>query len=374
MLNQDICPICEGSRHIPVSEFNGLLVLDEMRQTPLCRYEYALCATCGTTFATRRPVGADYDLLYSRFNEMLKRDRKGGVEQEGEITDEVNAELAEGRTWWNLNGAEGKLARSMRKEVRNQTPHLGPIVSTCNVEGARILEIRSKIGFLSSFLIRTLGAKSAVCVSTFPIQKAVIEGIHGIECVEGANEQEFTIAAEGPFDIVIAPHVLIHSLYPHLFFSEIRRLISPKGWLYLCQEPDDRNLFRSGKNLFSELKCFHFQQVDMDAYVRCLEYNGFAVAATGYRAPQLKPSAQMWALSRPSSKAKFEPIGQDALAERRQMYERWRDESILALPCDLRSNFTGDLAEVEARALRNGYAERIDGEIRTKRDVYLTYG
>ncbi len=373
MLKQDICPICESPSHVPVSEFNGLLVHDEMRQTPLCRYEYALCSRCGTTFATRRPIGADYDLLYSRFNEMLKRDNKGGVEHEGEMSDEVKSELALATTWWNLNDADGILARSMRKELRNQTPHLGPIVSTCNVEGARILEIRSKIGFLSSFLIRVLGAKSACCISTFPIQKAVIEGVHGIECVEGANEQDFTIAADGPFDIVIAPHVLIHALYPDRFFSEIRRVIAPKGWLYLCQEPDDRNLFLVGKNLFSELKCFHFQQVDRDAYVRCLENNGFSVVATGYRAPQHKPSAQMWALARPSRKAKFQPIAQDALADRRQMYQRWRDESILALSPDLQSYFSDDLTEVEARALRGGYAERIDGEIKIKREVYLTY-
>ncbi|HUR20621.1 MAG TPA: hypothetical protein VMZ90_07425, partial [Vicinamibacterales bacterium] len=131
-------------------------------------------------------------------------------------------------------------------------------------------------------------------------------------------------------------------------------------------------LFGRGKNLFSELKCFHFQQVDEAAYVRALQLHGLNCVASGPKEPG-KPSSEMWALARLSKKAQFTPITSDALAERRAMYARWRDESILALPPKLQALFTDELPAVSARALSGGYGQLVDGAVRPSRSIHMLY-
>jgi SAM-dependent methyltransferase len=369
----EACPICASGDNEPVAEFNGLIAHAEMRQTELCRYDYRLCGHCGTVFAASRPVGDDYRMLYERFNEMLGREGiDNPIVQEGPVTPTNARQIAARPVWWNLSEHEGSLAASMRKEIRLQTPYLSPLVTHCRIEGAHILEIRSKMGFMASFLTRVLGARDAKVMITFPTQQAVVEELHGLTATTGALDEDFRIPFDGPFDIIIVPHVFIHALEPAKFFAEIRRIMAPKGWLMLCQEPDDERLFDRGKNLFSELKCFHFQQVDCAAYARALESHGFKVAAVGHKEPG-RPSAEMWALARLSGKARLEPIAVDALRARRAMYERWRDESVLALPEEMRALFAADLTAIEKRALSGGYGVAADGRVRPARDMHMTY-
>jgi hypothetical protein len=57
-------------------EYNGLVLLDYMRQSELCRYDYALCHGCGLVYATRRPDGDELQFLTDHFDEFLGRDRR----------------------------------------------------------------------------------------------------------------------------------------------------------------------------------------------------------------------------------------------------------------------------------------------------------
>ena len=211
-------------------------------------------------------------------------------------------------------------------------------------------------------------------MTTYPIQRQVIERLHGLTCAPGALAEHFEIPFDGPFDIVIVPHVFVHAADPAQLFAEIRRVIAPRGWVYLCEEPDDRRLFNRGKNLFSELKCFHFQQVDEAAYGRALALQGFSVAASGPKEPG-KPSAEMFALGRLSKKAKFDPMTDAELTSRRSMYQRWRDESILSLPENARAMFAEEMPDIVKRAIAGGYAEEAkDGQVKTSREIYMVYG
>jgi SAM-dependent methyltransferase len=210
-------------------------------------------------------------------------------------------------------------------------------------------------------------------MTTWPIQQAVVERLYGLPCVSGANEEKLAIPFAGPFDLVIAPHVLVHAVEPHQFFDEVRRVLAPAGYLYLCQEPDDVRLFNRGKNLFSELKCFHFQQIDSTAYLRALQYNGFETAHVGYRAPTNARKSLMWALGRRKAARPPEQLGKAELTARKTMYRRWRDESIIALPAHLRTLFADEWSAIAQRAVEGGYAQKVDGELRTNRDIYRTY-
>jgi SAM-dependent methyltransferase len=189
--------------------------------------------------------------------------------------------------------------------------------------------------------------------------------------VDGAEKEELFIPFDGTFDLVIAPHVYIHSAQPHQFFAEVRRVLNPGGYLYLCQEPDDRRLFDKGKNLFSELKCFHFQQIDQAAHGKALEHHGFRVLGQGYRGVS-RASSLMWSLGQ-LKKVKPEPLSRSAIDQRAAMYRRWRDESILALPDHLRAAFSDEIGDISRRGIRDGYAQEVDGRVRTQREIYIVY-
>jgi SAM-dependent methyltransferase len=373
MRTLDRCPVCDSGDHELVAEYNGLLAHDEMRPTDLSRYEYRLCKKCGTTFASNRPTGPEYELLYSRFNEMLGRGYNDLPLAGGPLTASIEAEISAKPFWWSLSeAAPTALTRSIRKEVTNQTAHLGPIAaSSFKPLGSRVLEIRSKSGFLASYLTRVLGAREACVMTTWPTQRAVVERLYGLPCVDGAEKERLSIPFDGTFDLIIAPHVYIHSAEPHQFFDEVRRVLNPGGYLYLCQEPDDTRLFDKGKNLFCELKCFHFQQIDQVAQGKALEHHGFRVIGQGYRGVS-RASAQMWSLGQ-LKKVKPEPLSKSAIDQRSAMYRRWRDESILALPDHLRAAFSDELGEISRRAISAGYAKEVNGRVQTEREVYMVY-
>ena len=134
------CPVCGATRHELVAEYNGLIAHNEMRSTEMCRYDYRLCHRCGTTFASRRPTGSEYELLYSRFNEMLGREgTEGPIQRDGPVTPEVEAQLQANPAWWRLSETDSDLTAAIRRDIRLQTPYLAPLVTNCPIEGARIL-------------------------------------------------------------------------------------------------------------------------------------------------------------------------------------------------------------------------------------------
>ncbi len=84
-----VCPACGSPDRTIVMEYNGLVLLDYMRDSDLCRYDYALCHTCGWVYASRRPEGEELTFLYSRFDEFLGRSGR----KAGELSDEDRTDL-----------------------------------------------------------------------------------------------------------------------------------------------------------------------------------------------------------------------------------------------------------------------------------------
>ena len=101
MLAVHNCPACAGSDSTPVFEYNGLVLLDYMRDTDYSRYHYRLCHTCGLVYASRRPEGEELTFLYSRFDEFLGREDKLAYS-----ADSVRDHLAEGWLRSEEEGAE----------------------------------------------------------------------------------------------------------------------------------------------------------------------------------------------------------------------------------------------------------------------------
>src|SRR5690349_1936718 len=90
------CPGCRGVEREPVCEFNGLVLLDALRASPLARYEYALCRTCGLVYATCRPEGDELSYLYERFDEVLGRpDDQRTSGRLGELSDQERRQTIE---------------------------------------------------------------------------------------------------------------------------------------------------------------------------------------------------------------------------------------------------------------------------------------
>jgi SAM-dependent methyltransferase len=159
----------------------------------------------------------------------------------------------------------------------------------------------------------------------------------------------------GTFDLVIARHMLTHALHLDRLCQTLHRIISPSGWLYLHLENDDEMMFSRRKNLFGEMKCFHFQNLDVDTLGRVLRWQGFEPdfirhARTG--------RSELICLARRLDSPR-EPAGAPAAIEARlRMYEEWRDRSVLSAPPVVQALLGADLSQLEERAVARGYAVR----------------
>jgi SAM-dependent methyltransferase len=361
MRDVNSCPACSSTDRELVCEFNGLALLAYLRGSPLCRYDYALCRTCGLVFATKRPNGNEVSWLYSRFDEFLGRTEE---EQTGGRVSEITRDEREhlqrrlARGW--LVTEEGQLSEDewmadvFDERVRNSF-HANLLGCLIPIEGKRILELRATTGFMLDLLKRCYRAAEVIAM---PMSERQVLVVHELNPMTTAllDFETLEVPFEGTFDVILARHMLTHAIEPLRLWQVLREKLKPGGYAYLYMENDDRFLCeRKRKNLFGEMKCFHFQSFDLPTFARVLRYQG--LDPVFLRHPHSQHS-EMLCLVRRDDAVRAQPMSRAEFESRLALYRRWRDHSVLSLDEDFQSLFAGELAAIGERALAAGDATR----------------
>ena len=177
MLVVHTCPACAGSDATPVFEYNGLVLLDYMRDTPYSRYDYRLCHTCGLVYASRRPEGEELTFLYSRFDEFLGREDKLAYSAEG-----VRDHLAHG---WLRSEEEGTTRDDLVRKVYNkqisESVHVPIIAAKVPLRGMRILELRATTGLMLDMFRKFFGAAGVYAMPMSEHYRNVIDALNPME-------------------------------------------------------------------------------------------------------------------------------------------------------------------------------------------------
>jgi SAM-dependent methyltransferase len=351
------CLVCDEAERTLVAEYNRLIFNDDMWRSDLARFEYALCHGCGLVYATRHPDREEYEFLYARFNEFLTREGNPNSYSVPELTDELRKQIdASFVPWSDLASVERSaphVRRRLRRELANVLRYLPHIVQHVPLAGAKVLHLRAKSSTLGDYLRKVHGAAQVDVVTLFPAHQYLAEKNEGIRAVTCLDYQQFHIPFEDKYDLIIDNHVLIHMMDPNQVFAEFAAHLNPGGALFLQAELSDDVLFRKRKNLFTELRPFHFQQFDKPVLERMLRrfgYESVGVEQPGGVDPELFGVARWTHPPGPAPR-----IGADELRARLAMYHAWRDESILWLPKErAHALFGGELDQVLQRVRRAG--------------------
>lgn len=363
------CPFCCSVERTPVVDYNSLILLEKMRESPLAHYAYALCHGCGVLYAVRRPEGDEYEFIYDNFNEFLGRaEIVDPLSYPGPLSSEVIAEIDRlAVPWWLLQEKYSKqdpyYLRSMKSAVTMEEAQIAHIVSAIDVTGFRVLEIRAKTGYSLDVLKRKYGASELCATVLFPVIEYTLEKLYPIDAKVGINFETLDIPFDPPFDLIIATHLLMHALEPAQLLQHVRSYLTPGGYVLFGHENDDETLCAKGKNLISELRCFHFQQFDRKSFRRIIAGNGFEPLFVKSNREGGKDVTMVCLAKRSDEEALATRMESAELAQRLTFYRKWFDESVLALSSDAKATFSDQIEAIEARALAGGYAKRDEGRI-----------
>jgi hypothetical protein len=355
--------VCGEVERTIVAEYNRLIFIESMRQSDLARFDYALCHGCGLVYATRRPDRAEYEFLYQRFNEFLNRRENSGTWNVPELTPERVAEIdRQFVPWWELESARGKgrIVRMLRRDLHNARTYLPYITPHVPLQGAKVLHIRAKGSTLADIMKRTLGAAQVDLITLFPAHTYLAQKNDGIRAQACLDYENFRIPYDEKYNLIIENHILIHMLDANQTFDTLRSHLAPGGAIFLHKELDDEDLFRKRKNLFAELRPFHYQQFDKATLARVAQRYGFEPVFLS--SVDAEDSELVGILRLQHEPAACPRIAPDALRARIDMYARWRDESILSLPREhCRALFSAELDQVWKRAGARGKLHSIMG-------------
>jgi hypothetical protein len=330
------CSVCEETKRTIVCEYNRLIFHDSMWDKDLARYEYALCHGCGLVYATRRPDRSEYEFLYKNFSEFLLRAGKKDLEAPALTPNLVEKIDHQFLPWWELRGApraglniRAYLANDFERSLR----YLPSILASVKIEGAKVLYIRAKASSLVDVLRRVFGAKQVDVTTLFPAVAYLCEKNTGVRAICDVDFDNFRIPFPEKYDLIIENHILIHMIDPKSTFSMMIEHLNDRGTLFLRNELDDSSMFRKKKNLFGELRPFHFNHFDVPTLKRMLRSFGFDPVGVQAR---LGGKSEVFGPARLDKEARkqFRPISRDQLNDRLKMYAQWRDESILWLPTE----------------------------------------
>jgi SAM-dependent methyltransferase len=350
------CPICGEAERTPVCEYNGLVLLDAMREVEVSRYDYALCSGCGLVYATRRPAGAEYATLLRDFDENLGRPQPPAAFQPpapGPEREDLLAALRDGPQRERPERAGSDPTWLPWADRASAEPHLEFLERSLDLSGARVLELRSKSGWLLDALRRRHGAE-VYALPAFDVHGEAIRELFGIPAQGKLDFERLEVPYEGDFDLIVAKHMFTHALAPDELLHTLRSRLRRGGHLYLYLENDDARMQERRRNLFGEMKCFHFQNFDGPTLERCLAHQG--IRALSIRHPSKKSALAV--LARADEQIEAVPIPRAELEKRLERYRQWRDLSILSLPEAVQALFRTELPALRQRAVRRGDARR----------------
>jgi hypothetical protein len=364
MYTIDSCLVCGETQRTVVAEYNRFIFMESMWQSDLARFDYALCHGCGLVYATRRPDRAEYDFLYDNFNEFLMRRENPNSLSVPELTPERAAEIdRQFVPWWEVKSVAGKgpIRKALLRDLDNALTYLPYIALHVPLPGAKVLHVRAKTSTLADMMKRVLGATQVDLITLFPAHTCIAEKYAGVRVQSCLDYEDFQIPFEERYDLIIENHILIHMLDPNQTFDVFRSHLEPGGAIFLHKEHDDYQLFQKGKNLFAELRPFHYHQFDIPTLERICRRYGFATAFVAHKGtlnPELLGIVRL----------EHEPIacpriGAAELRARLDMYARWRDESILSLPKERSQAVYGaELEQIWQRVKARGGLKKSLGE------------
>lgn len=355
----EACPVCTHPERTLVNPWNKFILTKKAPDPGAVRYDYAVCHACGVLYAARRPAGERYRFLLEHFGEVTaKRGDTGEITNRVlnpyPLSDEDRAELdrlaATGVFVSDHLGLSSKqyLAPLLRDRLENSV-HIDIIGTLANPRNGRVLEVRSRAGTILDGLRRAYGAE----VYAMPIwesQQYLLRKVYGIPTSDLIDFERFQIPFDGPFDVIIANHMFTHVLRPRELFAELRRKLKPGGYIYLHNEPDDREFLEGKQSMLATLNPLHMQAFDQRSLVRALAGNGFETVFLKRRQIAHLCLARV-------AETRMQSMEERERAARIDAYRQAFDRAVLAVDPDVRPRVAAEWKEVVERAVAAGVAE-----------------
>ena len=360
-ISYDACPFCGHTERTVVVEWNKLIMLAKAPDQQSARYNYSACHRCGVVYAARRPSGKRFLFLLEHFGEVTGKAAATGVIPNPLLNpyplsdadkDRLRQMIAHGVfVSEHLGLKTSEYLEGALKDRFENTVHVDLIGNLVHPEKARVLEIRPRAGTIAESLRRLYHADVSV-MPMWESQKFVLKELYGFDAKGLIDYDHFHVPFEGKFDLIVCNHILVHSVRPAEFLRQIRAHLNPGGYVYLYNEPEDRQVLEEGKSIIAHLNPLHMQTFDRSAMVRALAANGFDVTFIKAR------NSSFLVLARASAgPVAWTPISPAKLAQRIEAYKAARDRAILKLPAEMRGRLGGEWAGAIEHGLANGMLE-----------------
>lgn len=355
----DRCPVCGCDRLTVVNPWNKLLLLRSAPDATSIRYDYAICHACGVLSALRRPFGSRFKFLLDHFGEVTAK--RGGGREIGNrllnpypLTDDDRDELrrlARPGVFVSDHLENKDYLSGLLRDRFENSGHIDIIGSLLQPRNARVIEVRARTGSLLDGLRRHWGA-DVYAMPIWESQQFLLQEVYDIPASELIDFDNFRLGFDGPFDLIIAQHMVTHVVRPHDFFAEVRRHLKPGGHLYLHNEPDDEEFLGGKQSMIAMLNPLHMQAFDQRSIVRALAANGFEMVFLK------RHDDTHICLARVSPDVQMTPLEPGGLKRRIEQYERAYDRAVLRLDDEVRSRVgEADWSRVVERAVASGVAE-----------------
>jgi len=368
-LSLDRCPFCGHDERTVVVEWNKLIMLAKAPDQQSARYNYSCCHRCGVVYAARRPCGQRFLFLLQHFGEVTGKAAADGVIPNpllnpyplSDKDKEHLRRMAAHGVWVSehLGLKTTEYVEGALKDRFENSVHVDLLGNLVKPTNARVLEIRPRAGTIAESLRRLYNADVSV-MPMWESQKFLLKELYGFDAQGLIDYDHFHIPFDGRFDLIVCNHILVHSVRPAEFLREMHAHLNPGGFVYLYNEPEDRQVLQEGKSIIAHLNPLHMQTFDRAAMVRALAAAGFEVTFIKAR------NSSFLVLARAAeSTVHWTPISAAKLTQRIEGYRLARDRAILRLPADMRQRLGGEWAGAIEHGLASGTLEFDDqGQLR----------
>jgi hypothetical protein len=357
--------VCGGTAASATSKYNRLILLPHPPDAASYLYDYALCHACGVVSARRRPVGRRYAWLLEHFEETLGR-VEFGERRAGKVSlssyrlteaerQSLRARVAKGVFVSDHSGMSRKeYLPGLLSDRLSNSMHVELLASLVTfTTPPRMVEIRARTGAISAGLQHRFGGEAAA-MALFEGQQLVIQEAYGIRATSGIDYEHFTIPFDGTFDLIVANHMFTHAVRPREMLRTLHERLSDGGYLYLFNEPDEREFTEVGKSVFNTLNAFHLQAFDGASLRRALQLNGFDIVFM----TMFGGSGSHICLARKrGDNAACTPPTKKSLEIRVQAYRQAQQVAALTMPPFARPRLAESWDELLARSVASGLAE-----------------